>query len=140
MKKTIRLIALILGVALIIAGVAFLFHSDSHTGYGGGVSRASTSIKFGADFYTSSAQYTGLAANAVTDLYAIVKTAIGIFFIFLGATDCCAILYFTNEENKALVTPKEIGTVLIKKEEEKNGTDDEERSNQDAEQQTTQVS
>ena len=90
-RSTYCKIGLAIGFAMIIAGFVFLFLSSSHIGANGiGLSRANTNIKFGADFYTTSAEYTGLAANAVVDLFAIVKSAIGFFFIFTGAIDCLA--------------------------------------------------
>ena len=96
-KKVITAIILILGVAIALAGLVILFQADtSHTGYGGGVTRASTSIKFGADFYTTSAQYTGLAANAVSDLYKLVSLTTGIFFVFVGGMDICITLLLTD--------------------------------------------
>ena len=96
-KKVVTLIILGLGVAMILAGACVMFQSDAyHTGYGGGVSRASTSIKFGGDFYTTSAQYTGLAANTVTDLYQLTSIVTGIFFVFVGGMDICVTLLLTD--------------------------------------------
>lgn len=98
-NKILTIVLLALGALMVITGIVFLVKSGaSHTGYAGGVSRASTSIKFGADFYTESAQYTGLAANAVCDLYKIVGQAIGIFFMFAGAMDVCLTLLFSKVE------------------------------------------
>lgn len=93
MKKVLTLIILVLGVAMILSGAYLIAQYDGdHTGARGGLSRASTSIEFGADFYTTSAQATGLAANAVTDLYDLVAIATGIFFIFVGSMDICVTL------------------------------------------------
>ena len=96
-RKVITVIALVLGVAIALAGLIILSQAGaSHTGYNGGLSRASTSIEFGGDFYTTSAQYTGLAANAVSDLYKLVSIATGIFFMFVGGMDICATLLFAD--------------------------------------------
>lgn len=84
-EKFYRVACVIIGVIMIISGFSVLSMDDSHTGYGGGVSRASTSIEFGADFYTTSAQYTGLAANAMTDVFDMLQTGFGLMFIFTGA-------------------------------------------------------
>ncbi|MBR1457377.1 MAG: hypothetical protein IJ594_09520 [Oscillospiraceae bacterium] len=108
-KKICCKIGLALGIALIIAGIVFLFLSGSHIGANGiGLSRANTNIKFGADFYTTSAEYTGLAANAIVDLYAIVKAAIGIFFIFAGGTDCAVWLLLMGGKDTAEEIPQEL--------------------------------
>lgn len=93
-KKITKYIALGLSIALIVAGVLFIMTYENHTSTGEGLSRANTNIEFGADFYTSSAQYTALAANAATDIYGIVKTAVGIFFIFVGGISSCSIIAF----------------------------------------------
>lgn len=96
-KKIITIIILALGMALMLAGIVILCQAGTdHCGYGGGVSRASTSIKFGGDFYTTSAQYTGLAANAVTDLYELLSIVTGVFFIFVGGMDVCVTLLLTD--------------------------------------------
>ena len=96
-RKVITVIALVLGVAIALAGLIILSQAEaSHTGYNGGLSRASTSIEFGGDFYTTSAQYTGLAANAASDLYKLVSIATGIFFMFVGGMDICATLLFAD--------------------------------------------
>lgn len=108
-KKILTIAILALGVVLIVAGLILIGQAGaSHTGYYGGVSRASTSIEFGADFYTTSAQYTGLAANAVTDLYTLVSVATGIFFMFVGGTDVCVTLLLTDV--KELFKKKELVT------------------------------
>lgn len=96
-KKIIKLIVLALGIFLLVFGIVFLKSSESHSGPGDfNISRADTGIEFGADFYTSSAQYTALAANTVTDIYHIVKVGIGVLFVFFGSIDICGILYFSN--------------------------------------------
>lgn len=99
-KKITKYIALVLSIALIVAGVLFIMTYENHTSTGDGLTRANTNIEFGGDFYTSSAQYTALAANAVTDVYEIVKTAIGIFFIFVGGISSCSILAFWDRFHK----------------------------------------
>ena len=92
-KKLFNTIALCLGFALILVGIIFLFLSESHTGSNGsGLTRASTSIEFGADYYTTSAQYSGLAANALCDIFAMLKYAFASLFIFLGGLDVCIFL------------------------------------------------
>jgi len=98
-QKFVKVIALVLGIALIAVGIYLLCMSDSHTGYAGGVSRASTSIEFGGDFYTTSAQYTGLAANAVVDLFDLVKYAFGSLLIFIGGIDWCVVLFYWNKKH-----------------------------------------
>ena len=86
-----------LSVALVICGIAILLKSGtSHEGHAGGMTRASTSIEFGADFYSTSAQATGLAANAVIDLYSIFCTVAGILFIFIGGMSTCVVLIKNN--------------------------------------------
>lgn len=97
---TVKNALLLLGIAMVIVGIVFLLQSgSSHTGANGsGVTRASTSIKFGADFYTTSAQYSALAANAVVDLYKIVTLAIGAFFIFSGGFSICVTLLVTGKK------------------------------------------
>lgn len=92
-KKLFNTIALCLGFALILVGIIFLFLSESHTGSNGsGLTRASTSIEFGADYYTTSAQYSGLAANALCDIFVLLKYAFSALFIFLGGLDVCIFL------------------------------------------------
>ena len=100
--KALSLLRL-LGIALIIVGIVFILADEAHTGRTGGVSRASTSIEFGGDFYTTSAQYTGLAANALVDLYDLIQNAIGIFFVFVGAVDCCLISFFKRKQQECTV-------------------------------------
>lgn len=101
-KKALSVVILCLGIALVLFG-AWTFlqaESNSHTGYGGGTSRASTSIQFGADFYTTSAQYSGLAANAVVDLYELTAYAICAFSVFFGGVDICAALLYLSSLKK----------------------------------------
>lgn len=99
-EKIIHIATAILGIAMIIAGIILLVSYESHTGHNGGVSRASTSISFGADYYTTSAQYMGLAANAACDIYTLVKTCFSLVFIFAGALislkELNVILQFVN--------------------------------------------
>lgn len=96
-QKIITLIILALGVAMALAGLVILFQSGTdHTGHTGGAVRASTSIEFGADFYTTSAQTTGLAANAVVDLYKLTSIIAGIFFTFVGSMDICVTLLLVD--------------------------------------------
>lgn len=84
-----KLIALILGIILVIIGIIFMIRSQNYN-YNGGVSRSTTSIVIGTDFYTTE-EYIGLTTNAVCDLYTMVTMGIGIFFVFLGGTDICII-------------------------------------------------
>lgn len=96
-REILALILLALGVAVAVAGLIILCQcGESHTGYSYGMSRASTSIEFGGDFYTTSAQATGLAANAVIDLYKLASIITGIFFMFIGGVDICATLLFAD--------------------------------------------
>lgn len=116
-KKILTIIILTLGAAMIIAGLFLIGQAGtSHTGYYGGVSRASTSIEFGADFYTTSAQYTGLAANAVTDLYELISVATGMFFMFVGGVEVCVTLLLTDVKElfkkKELVTTEATGHII----------------------------
>ena len=103
-KKIIQFALIFVGALMILAGIIFWAKADtSHTGRNGGVSRASTSIEFGADFYTTSAQYTALAANAVSDTYKMISTGMGIFFIFIGAVDILGVLLLMFEDEKKAV-------------------------------------
>ena len=96
-NKILTIVLLALGAAIILAGFIILCQGGtSHTGHSGGVTRASTSIKFGADFYTSSAQYTALAANAVSDLYKLTSTIAGLFFMFVGLVEVTVTLLLTD--------------------------------------------
>lgn len=84
-KKLCSLIILLCGFMLIIAGIIVLTSSENHCGVShSGLSRASTEIKFGADYYTTMAQYTALNANSAVDIYKLIKTCFGITFIFAG--------------------------------------------------------
>ena len=95
-KRFLAIIILAIGVAMIVTGVFLLVQADeSHASYNG-IVRASTSIEFGADFYTVAAQYTGLAANTMIDLYKIVAISFGCFFVFAGGIDICVTLMITN--------------------------------------------
>ena len=92
-KKLLNTIALCLGIALVLVGIVFLFLDDDHTGSNNsGIVRASTSIEFGADYYTTSAQYAGLAANALCDIFVLLQSAFAFLFIFLGGLDICVFL------------------------------------------------
>ena len=87
-KKVLTIVLLCLGAALALFGLIVLCQaSGDHTGANGGVLRASTSIQFGADFYTTSAHYSG-----VVDLYALVSYAVGAFSLFFGGLDICIVL------------------------------------------------
>lgn len=100
-SKILNIAILAIGLAFIVTGIVFIFISSSHTGYNGGTSYASTSIKFGADFYTTSAQYTGLAANALVDLFSLVKWAFALFFILVGMLiDLLQLKCMVSAENK----------------------------------------
>lgn len=106
-KKIITWVLLALGVLMIVAGLWVLCQAGvDHCGHSGGVSRASTSIAFGGDFYTTSAQYTGLAANAVTDLYEMLSVVTGIFFMFVGGVELCVTLLFTDIKELLPKKPK----------------------------------
>lgn len=94
-KKICSFIISCCGIALVIAGIAVLATSANHCGPSGcGVSRASTEIEFGADFYTTMAQYSGLTANTATDIYSLLNIGYGITFIFSGL-----ITFFSNLPN-----------------------------------------
>jgi len=98
---------LIVGILMSLAGGYFLMQiGKSHVGgNGSGTSRASTSIEFGADFYTTSAQYSGLAANAVIDLYDLAAAGMGAFFIFAGLTEVCVSLVLKKKEKDEMQPP-----------------------------------
>ena len=104
--KALSLLRL-LGIALLIVGIVFILADETHTGIKGGVSYTNTDIKFCGDFYTTSAQYTGLAANALVDLYDLIQNAIGIFFVFVGAVDCCLISFFKRKQQECTVVENE---------------------------------
>lgn len=120
LKKICSIIVSICGLALVITGIVILAMSYSHCGVtGGGISRASTEIKFGADYYTTMAQYSALNANATVDIYKLIKICFGITFIFSGL-----ITFFlslpnalkklkTNSENQAVdIEPINENTIL----------------------------
>lgn len=112
-KKIISLILLALGLIMVVAGIYILAQAGTtHTGTNGGICRASTSIQFGADFYTTSAQATALAANAAIDLYKLVSIVTGFFFIFIGGIDICLTILFADlkELSQKPVTTQEATT------------------------------
>lgn len=89
-EKLIAKIIMVLGALMVLAGIILLLSGKSHLGpTGSGLSRANTGIEFGADFYTTSAQYTGLAANTATDIYGLIQICFAILFIFIGAVTVC---------------------------------------------------
>ena len=100
MKQITKYVTLAFGIMILIVGIYFLLMSESHTSSSGGLSRANTHVEFGADFYTTSAQNTALAANAVTDVFHLLKIGFGCLFIFLGGITCCITLpkLFTSQE------------------------------------------
>ncbi len=105
-KRICSLVLLFLGLVMVVIGFILICQMGaSHTGHGGGLVRASTSIQFGGDFQTTSAQATGLAANAVIDLYKLLSFVSGMFFIFVGCVDICLILMKTEllEEVQQLI-------------------------------------
>lgn len=118
-KKAVYAI-LFLGIALMIVGLVMIIGGADHTS-GSGLSRASTSIKFGADFYTTSAQATGLAANTLIDLYDLISTGFGIFFMFMGALDICItclVVDFKALNKKEELTSEEDAAPVIENEQE----------------------
>lgn len=123
-KKIITAILLVLGLLMIILGIVAICQcgmSHGQGGYKGYLTRASTGIEFGADFYTTSAQYTGLAANAVCDLYTFVSCAFGVFFMFIGGLDICLTLLFTNIKElfaKPVKNEQAISDTIVSSEEE----------------------
>lgn len=99
-KKFITIIILALGLVLMVVGILILCQAGTdHCGRSQGMSRASTSIKFAGDFYTTSAQATGLAANAVIDLYKLTSVVAGISFMFAGGLDLCITILLTDFKN-----------------------------------------
>lgn len=98
---TIQKILFCLCTALVLAGILLIVLPGDHTGDGSGLVRASSRIQFGGDFYTTSAQYTALAANAVVDTYKLIKVIGGIFFVFLGAVGDCLMVLFGGNPWKA---------------------------------------
>lgn len=99
-KNNYKNILIVIGMLLILVGIIFLVQSkNGHFGKESyGRSYASTTIEFGADFYTTSAQYTGLAANTVVDLYKLVSYAISAFFIFSGIIEITLVLMLIPTE------------------------------------------
>ena len=96
-KKIFSLVLLLLGLVMVVSGIVLICQMGaSHTGHSGGLVRASTSIQFGGDFQTTSAQATGLAANAVIDVYKLLSFVSGMFFIFVGCVDICLTLMKTE--------------------------------------------
>jgi cytochrome oxidase Cu insertion factor (SCO1/SenC/PrrC family) len=105
-KKIFSLVLLILGLVMVVTGIVLICQMGaSHSGHGGGLVRASTSIKFGGDFQTTSAEATGLAANAVIDVYKLLSFVSGMFFIFVGCVDICLTLMKTELFVKVLQQP-----------------------------------
>ena len=105
-KKIFSLVLLLLGLVMVVSGIVLICQMGaSHTGHSGGLVRASTSIQFGGDFQTTSAQATGLAANAVIDIYKLLSFVSGMFFIFVDCVDICLILMKTEllEEVQQLI-------------------------------------
>ncbi len=105
-EKLIAKIIIILGALMVLAGIILLISGKSHLGpTGSGLSRANTGIEFGADFYTTSAQYTGLAANTATDIYGLVQVCFAILFIFIGLLTVCVQLknYFVLIKDELVV-------------------------------------
>lgn len=99
-KSKLDKIIFFVGVAMILTGIILAISDNSHVN-GSGTSYASTRIEFGADFYTTSAQYTGLAANALVDLYDLVRGISSAFFIFTGLlVDCFVMKYSKNIDEK----------------------------------------
>lgn len=84
-KYLCSLFAVILGLILAITGIVVLVFAENHCGpSGSGISRASTEIKFGTDYYTHMAQYNALTANTAVDIYKLLKICFGITFVFSG--------------------------------------------------------
>lgn len=114
--KICLFIILLIAIAMIITGVLILCSAESFTGLDGvGTTRASTSIEFGADFYTSSARYTGLAANAVIELFRLVRLVSGMAFLLSGllvaAIDVLKIM--ATLKNAIVDTKEEMNTVEV---------------------------
>ncbi|MBQ7598477.1 MAG: hypothetical protein IJU56_07855 [Clostridia bacterium] len=104
MKKTGKVfdvLTIFVGLLFIAAGVYLFLIGNDHNPSGSGLIKASTSIQFGADFYTTSAQYTGLAANVLVDLFDLVRYAFSACFVLSGLLiDCRAGKALTKEKNK----------------------------------------
>ena len=99
-KLVCSIVALVLGIGLIIAGIVLLCSEGNHNGSGQVIDtvRYSTDIKFGTDYYTTLAQTNRFSANALSDIYALLKNVFGILFIFLGGLDVCW-LYIGKRNN-----------------------------------------
>ena len=82
--KKYDILFIVLGIITIAFGVLLFLIGPDHNPSGTGLVKASTSIQFGADFYTTSAQYTALAANALVDLFDLVRYALSGFFVLGG--------------------------------------------------------
>lgn len=120
-QKKLSLIMIVLCACVMLAGVILIANPDpSHASSDlyGGVSRANTGIEFGADFYTKSAQYTALAANAVVDLYSMVRVCFGLLFLFGGAIVMCKELkvFFAYDEAVTSQAKVEITPPPVKEE------------------------
>lgn len=115
-EKVCLFIILLIAIAMIITGVLILCLEENFTGpSGSGLVRASTEIEFGADFYTSSAKYTGLAANAVIELFRLVKLVAGMAFLLSGLLVAAIdVLKITATLKNAIVDIKgEMNTVKV---------------------------
>ena len=115
-EKICLFIILLIAIAMIITGVLILCSAESFTGSDGvGTIRASTSIEFGADFYTQSARFTGLAANAVIELFRLVRLVSGMAFLLSGllvaAIDVLKIM--VTLKNAIVDTKEEMNTVEV---------------------------
>ena len=109
-KTKVDKIIFFVGIVMIITGVILALSSNSHVN-GSGLSYASTRIEFGADFYTTSAQYTGLAANALVDLYDLVKGISSVFFICAGLLVDCLVMKFAKDKEVKPVEQVQEATV-----------------------------
>lgn len=87
--KKYDILFIVLGIITIAFGVLLFLIGPDHNPSGTGLVKASTSIQFGADFYTTSAQYTALAANALVDLFDLVRYALSGFFVLGGSIIIC---------------------------------------------------
>ena len=104
MKKGTRIfdvLILLIGILFVALGIYLFLIGPDHNPSGSGLVKASTSIQFGADFYTTSAQYTGLAANALVDLFDLVRYAFSACFVLTGLLiDCLAGKALVKVKNK----------------------------------------
>lgn len=96
-----------------LVGIAILFESGS--------SHVSTSVEFGADFYTYSVKYTAYAVNAIADLHHTVSMLGGMLLLFLGGVDICVTLLHT--EFPALMAGERPAVVAAEASEEKDETE-----------------